>query len=214
MNDDLAARLRATPIVPLIQVDDPAVAVRTALALTRSGLTVIEVVLRSERALESLREVAAACPHALVGAGTVLSIEQAAQSIAQGARFIVSPGLDEQIVQEAQRLGSPVLPGIATPSEAQAARRLGLGTVKFFPAHLAGGAPMIQALASVFRGMYFMPSGGISMHNLAEFLSMPQVIACSGSWLTPASAIHARDYEQIATLAAQALSIAQHARGI
>ena len=205
--------LAANPVVPLVQADDPAVAVATSRALASGGLQVAEVVFRTDRALECLQAVADDVPEMIAGAGTVLSAEQAKAAIASGARFIVSPGLDDGVVSVAKDHGIPVYPGTMTPSEVQHAFNLGLDTVKFFPASIAGGVPALKALASVFRTMKFMPTGGVSPGNLAEFLAVPAVLACGGSWLTPADAIAAGDYQKITELAAEAVAIARAARG-
>ncbi|HKX57557.1 MAG TPA: bifunctional 4-hydroxy-2-oxoglutarate aldolase/2-dehydro-3-deoxy-phosphogluconate aldolase, partial [Xanthomonadales bacterium] len=190
----IESRLQSLPVVALIQAEDTAVAVATARALVAGGLTVLEVVMRTEAALDCVRAVKAEVEGAVVGAGTVLNAAHVNAAAEAGAGFIVSPGLSEAVVKTALGLGLPVYPGIATASELQSAWNMGLGTVKFFPASLAGGIPMIKALASVFRSMKFMPTGGISADNLAEYLAVPQVVACGGSWLTPAAAIRAGDY--------------------
>jgi len=205
--------LESNPVVPLVQADDPSVAVKTSRALAAGGLTVVEVVFRTDRALECLRSVADEVPEMIAGAGTVLSASQAEAAFEAGAQFIVSPGLDDGVVAVAQERGAPVYPGIVTPGELQHAFNLGLEIVKFFPASIAGGVPALKALSSVFRTMRFMPTGGVSAGNLAEFLALPAVLACGGSWLTPASAIEADDYDQITTLAQEALQIAAQARG-
>lgn len=204
--------LSKNPVVPLVQADDPAVAVQTSRALAAGGLQVAEVVFRTERALECLRAVADEVPEMVAGAGTVLSAEHAKAAIDNGAKFIVSPGLDDGVVGVAQERGVPVYPGTMTPSEVQHAFNLGLDTVKFFPASIAGGVPALKALASVFRTMKFMPTGGVSPGNLAEFLAIPAVLACGGSWLTPKDAITTGDYDAITKLAAEAVAIAAKAR--
>ncbi len=213
MTVNIDSILEAAPVVPLVQADDPAIAVKTARALAAGGLTVVEVVFRTDRALDCLKAVADEVPEMIAGAGTVLSAKQADAAFAAGAQFIVSPGLDDDVVATAQDRGAPVYPGIVTPSELQHAFNLGLSVVKFFPASIAGGVPALKALSSVFRTMRFMPTGGVSPGNLAEFLSVPAVLACGGSWLTPADAIAADDYSKITTLAAEALAIAASARG-
>ena len=210
---ELNERLRRAPLVPLVQADDPDTAVATAAALIEGGLSVIEVVLRSEAALDCLAAVADAHPEAIVGAGTVLTPAQAKQVVAAGARFVVSPGLHEGVVRVGRDAGLTVFPGIATATELQTAWNLGLDTVKFFPAGLSGGVPMIKALASVFRSVRFMPTGGVSAGNLADYLAVPAVIACGGSWLTPASAIAAGDFATVTRLATEARSIAAAAPG-
>ena len=213
MSIDINKTLESVPVVPLVQSDDPAAAVQISRALAAGGLTVAEVVFRTDRALECLKAVAEEVPEMIAGAGTVLSAEQAEAAVAAGAQFIVSPGLDDGVVAVAKERGVPVYPGIATPSELQHAFNLGLDTVKFFPASIAGGVPMLKALSSVFRAMRFMPTGGVSPRNLAEFLAVPAVLACGGSWLTPADAIASGDYDQITKLAKEAVQIATQARG-
>lgn len=205
--------LSKNPVVPLVQADDPAVAVETSRALAAGGLKVAEVVFRTDRALECLRAVADDVPEMIAGAGTVLSAEQANAALDHGAKFIVSPGLDDGVVAVAKEHGVPVYPGTMTPSEVQHAFNLGLDTVKFFPASIAGGVPALKALASVFRMMKFMPTGGVSPGNLADFLAIPAVLACGGSWLTPKDAIAAGNFDAITALAAEAVEITRTARG-
>lgn len=205
--------LTNNPVVPLVQAEDPAEAVQTSSALAAGGLQVVEIVLRTNRALECLEAVTGEVPDVIAGAGTVLSAEQATAALDCGAKFIVSPGLDEGVVSVAQGRGIPVYPGTITPTEVQHAFNLGLDTVKFFPASIAGGVPALNALASVFRNMKFMPTGGVSPDNLADFLALPAVLACGGSWLTPKDAIAAGNFEAITALAAEAVAIARKARG-
>ncbi len=212
MNTTLTERLGNAPIVPLVQADDPATAVATAEALHKGGLSVIEVVMRTPAALDCMREIIQSVPQVIVGAGTVLSAGQTREVLDVGAAFVVSPGLDQGVVSIAQAAGVPVYPGIATPSECQRAHNLGLDAVKFFPATLNGGVAMLKALGSVFRTIRFMPTGGISANNLAEYLALPSVLACGGSWLTPASEVAAGNFAAVTRLAEEALSIAAHAR--
>lgn len=200
--------LESLPVVPLVQAEDPGIAVEVSRALAAGGLTVAEVVFRTDRALECLAAVAADVPEMIAGAGTVLTAAQARQAIDNGARFIVSPGLDDGVVKTCQDSDIPVFPGIYTPSEIQHAFNLGLEVVKFFPASIAGGVPAIKAVAGVFRSMRFMPTGGISAKNLAEYLAVPSVLACGGSWLTPADAVAAGDFDTIKRLAREAIEIA------
>lgn len=204
INEILARR----PVVPLVQANDTAVAVKTSQALANGGLSVVEVVFRTERALECLQAVAEQVPDVVAGAGTVLSADQANAAVDNGAKFIVSPGLDDAVVGVALERGVPVYPGTITPGEVQRAFNLGLDTVKFFPASLAGGVPMLKALSSVFRTMKFMPTGGVTPSNLGEFLGVPAVLACGGSWLTPADEIAAGNYDAVTALAAEAVKIA------
>lgn len=213
MIEEILKRLRSAPVVPLVAPDDADSAIRTTRALVEGGLTVVEVVLRTPAAVPCLGEIVRAVPDAIIGAGTVLSEEQAGAVIDEGARFIVSPGLYAPVVKAAQAAGMPVFPGVSTASEAQNAWNMGLRTLKFFPASLAGGVPMLKALGSVFKDVSFMPTGGVSAANLGEFLALPSVVACGGSWLTPKSAIEHGDYAAITQLAAEAVSIANNVRG-
>jgi len=213
VNEDLLKRLEAAPIVPLVVPDDPETAIKTTQALVAGGLSVIEVVLRTSAAIECLGEVVRAVPDAIVGAGTVLSERQAAEVVFAGAQFIVSPGLYAPVVEYAASARLPIFPGVATASEAQNAWNMGLRSLKFFPASLAGGPPMLKALGSVFKDVRFMPTGGVSADNLGNYLALPNVLACGGSWLTPKSAIAEGNYEIISKLAAEAVAIANKMRG-
>jgi 2-dehydro-3-deoxyphosphogluconate aldolase/(4S)-4-hydroxy-2-oxoglutarate aldolase len=196
----------------LVQSNDPEVALETARALMLGGINVIEVVLRTTEALASLQKIAKELPLVSVGAGTVLNANQAEKAIDHGAKFIVSPGLNENVVSVSVANNMPVLPGVATATELQKAWNMDLRTVKFFPAGLAGGPKMLKALSSVFKDMEFMPTGGVNAATLANYLSVPAVLACGGSWLTPNDAIALRDFETITTLAKEALGIAAEAR--
>ncbi len=202
-------RLSQTPVIPLIQASDATIAVQTAKALLAGGLSVIEVVMRTPEALDCLSAIAADVPDAIVGAGTVLSAVQAQRAIGAGSKFLVSPGLHANVVETSQEAGVPIYPGVATPSEVQAAWNMGLRTLKFFPASLVGGAPMLKALGSVFRDVKFIPTGGVSAANLADFLALDAVLACGGSWLTPADAVNSGRFNEVTALAAEAAAIAQ-----
>ena len=209
---ELISRLQAAPVVPLVQADDPDVAIAITRALAAGGLTVIELVLRTPAAMECLEAITQLDDDLIVGAGTVLSAGQASEVLGRGARFIVAPGLDEATVTVAKNAGVPIFPGIMTPSEAMKALNLGLGEVKYFPASIAGGIPGLKALGSVFGDLRFMPTGGVSAANLADFLALPCVLACGGSWLTPVDAILDGDFDRITALATEAVQIALSAR--
>lgn len=212
MNSDIAYRLRAVPIVPLVQSRDTGVAVRTAKALVAGGLTVLEVVFRNVEAIECMAAIVEAVPDAITGAGTILNAEQAQLAVRAGAQFIVSPGLDDGVVDVAMDSDLPIYPGIATATELQCAWNMGLRAVKFFPAGQSGGPAMIKSLSSVFRDVSFMPTGGVSAANLAEYLAVPSVLACGGSWLTPKNEIENGNYDAVTALAGEAASIAAAAR--
>jgi len=213
MSNSLSERLASAPVVPLIGENDADRAVQTAEALAAGGLSVIEVVMRSNDAQKGMEAILAkASGDLIVGAGTVLTLDQAKSVRASGAQFIVSPGLVDEVAEYCLAEGIPFFPGTMTASEVQRAYALGLREVKFFPASLAGGVPMLKAFVSVFREMKFMPTGGVSASNLADFLALPSVIACGGSWLTPKDAVALGDYSQITNLASEAVAIAQSAR--
>lgn len=208
MSENLIKTLEAKRVVPLVQSENVDTALRISEALLEGGLDVLEVVLRTDVALDCLEAIANEFPHAHVGAGTVLSAEQSQDVIRRGANFIVSPGLDPASVKVANDAGIPILPGISTATELQQAWNMGLRTVKLFPASLVGGPKILKALSSVFRDVRFMPTGGVSPTNLHEYLAVPAVLACGGSWLTPEDAIAAGDFGAITQLAKDAIAIA------
>lgn len=210
---DIAKIISDTPVVPLVQADDAETAVKISRALAKGGLRVAEVLFRTDAALECLKAVDKHVPEMIAGAGTVLSAAQAQEAIDAGAKFIVSPGLDEDTVKLCQEQDIPIYAGTMTPSEVQRAFNLGLRVVKFFPGALAGGTSMLKTLGSVFRQMKFMPTGGVSIANLPDFLAVPSVLACGGSWLTPAAAIEAGNFDEITKLAAEAVAVAREVRG-
>ena len=204
----LISSLESKRVVPLVQSDDPKTALKISEALLEGGLDVLEVVLRTDAALDCLEAIAKEFPKAHVGAGTVLSADQSKEVIQRGASFIVSPGLDAASVKVAKDANLPILPGISTATELQQAWNMGLRKVKLFPASLVGGPKILKALSSVFRDVRFMPTGGVSPANLHEYLAVPAVLACGGSWLTPKDAIEAGDFAAITKLAKDAISIA------
>ena len=212
IEQQLEARLATAPVVPLIGANDTGIAVETANALNTGGLGVIEVVLRTDEAVDCMEAIAKQTSGLIVGAGTVLTVAQAEEVVARGAQFIVCPGLVDGVAEYCLKQDVPLYAGTMTAGEVQRAYALGLRTVKFFPASLAGGVPMLKALSSVLREMRFMPTGGVSAANLGEFLTLPSVVACGGSWLTPADEIAAGNYDAITKLAQEAVAIGQQAR--
>ena len=205
---ELLSSLDAKKVVPLVQSDDPKTALKISEALLEGGLDVLEVVLRTDAALDCLEAIAKEFPNAHVGAGTVLSEDQSKEVVRRGASFIVSPGLDPASVKYAQSIDMPILPGVSTATELQYAWNMGLRTVKLFPSSLVGGPKMIKALSSVFRDVRFMPTGGVNPGNLKEHIDVPAVLACGGSWLTPKDAIESGDFAAITKLAKEAIAIA------
>ena len=200
--------LAETPVVPVVVLEDAANAVPVARALVAGGVSVIEVTMRTAAAADAIAAISAEVPEAHVGAGTVLSAHQAEDIIKAGARFIVSPGLQDDVVAVANERSAPIIPGVATATETQRAWNMGLRLLKFFPAGQAGGVAMIKALSAVFRDVEFMPTGGVSTNNLAEYLAVPSVLACGGSWLTPTDAIREGNFQKITQLAAEAVRLA------
>ncbi|MEP3050891.1 MAG: bifunctional 4-hydroxy-2-oxoglutarate aldolase/2-dehydro-3-deoxy-phosphogluconate aldolase [Erythrobacter sp.] len=212
MADQLSSQLEKTPVVPLIGENDPDTALQTAFALESGGLNVIEVVMRSNGAQRGMEKIIQNSSNLIVGAGTVLTLDQAKSVLDSGAQFIVSPGLVDEIALYCLDNKVPIFPGTMTAGEVQRAYALGLRDVKFFPASLAGGVPMLKALSAVFRKMRFMPTGGITAANLSDYLALPSVLACGGSWLTPKDAIATGDFGRISQLAREAAAIAHTPR--
>lgn len=174
--------LKKIRLVPVVVIEDAAMAAPLAEAIAAGGLHCVEITLRTEEALAAIGTMAARADM-LVGAGTVLTIEQAKAAVDKGARFIVSPGMSPSLVDWCLARQVPVIPGCATPTEIQLAMEKGLDTVKFFPAEQLGGVKMLATLTAVFQAMQFMPTGGITAGNLPDYLALPQVVACGGSWL-------------------------------
>ena len=193
--------LAAHRIIPVIVIDDAGHAVDLAHALAEGGIPCAEVTLRTPAGLDAIRAMAAV-PGFTVGAGTVVSPDQVDAVAAAGAAFVVSPGLDLEIVAACRAIGLGVLPGVATASEAMAALRAGIDVVKFFPADRLGGLGTIRALAAPLPQLGFVPSGGVTRESLAEYLADPAVPAVSGSWMAPRALINNRDFAEIRRLAA------------
>jgi len=199
--------LSAARLVPVVVLDDAKHADPLAAALAAGGLPVAEVTFRTAAAEESIRAMAAR-GDMLVGAGTVLTVEQVDRAVAAGASYIVSPGLSRAVVERCREHGVLALPGAVTATEVQAALELGLTAVKFFPAATSGGAPAIKALAAPFGGLGFVPTGGIGPKNLHEYLAIDAVLAVGGSWMVPRDVVAAEDFAQITTLTAHAVALA------
>lgn len=211
MNEML--RLKSAGVVPVVVLDRAEDAVPTARALLAGGVDVMEITFRTEAAAASIRAVAEACPEMLVGAGTVITLEQCRQAVACGARFIVAPGFDAEVVRWCVEQDVAVTPGCVTPTEIMAAMKLGLRVVKFFPAGIYGGLKAMKALSAPFGGVRFIPTGGVDARNLGEYLSAPFVHAVGGSWLCPKAEIAAGHFEQITALCREASGIVREVRG-
>lgn len=201
-------------IVPVIKLDHPARdAAPLAKALCAGGVPVAEVTFRALGAPEAIRRMKEACPELLAGVGTVTNPEQVDQALEAGAQFIVSPGLDEDLVRYCQERNVPVYPGCTTASEYHTALKLGLEVIKFFPAEQSGGLAKIKALAAPFPQFKVMPTGGISLENLAEYLACPVIAACGGSYMVTAQLIDRQDWDEITRLCEQSREIVRRLRG-
>ena len=202
---EMLNKLSAVGIVPVIKIDDVEKAVPLAKALCDGGLPCAEVTFRTDAAEESIRRISKELPDMLVGAGTVLTIDQVDRALAAGAKFIVSPGLNPTIVKYCVDKGVLITPGCATPSDIEKALELGLKVVKFFPAEPNGGLNYIKAIAAPYTSVKFMPTGGINAKNLNEYLSYDKIVACGGSWMVDAKLIDAGDFEAITKLTREAV---------
>lgn len=196
--------LGTTRVLPVVTLDDADLAVPLVAALVDAGLTVVEITLRTDAALEAIRRVVDAAPGAIVGAGTTTSAGLARAALEAGARFLVSPGLDPDVIDEAADHGVLAIPGVATPTEVQRAVQLGCSTVKLFPAEIVGGTRLIEALSAVWPDVRFVPTGGISPANAATYLSLAPVLAVGGSWMVPRDSVVTRDWAAVTAAAAAA----------
>lgn len=200
-------------VVPVVVLEDAKDAVPLVEALVKGGLPCAEVTFRTDAAEESIRLMCEKYPEMLVGAGTVLTTEQVDRAVAAGAKFIVSPGFDAEIVDYCLEKEIPVLPGCITPSEVAQAVKRGLKTVKFFPAEQAGGLPMIKAMAAPYTMLKFMPTGGISTKNLKDYLGFDKIICCGGSWMVKRDMIRNKEFDKIAEMTKEAVELAASVRG-
>ncbi len=197
----LSEIMRASPVIPVIRIDQPEHAVPIARALQAGGLRVLEITLRTAHGLEAIKAIAQAVPNVIVGAGSVTQAEQFQRVKDAGAMFAVSPGLTSSLIHAAQRSELPFLPGVMTPTEAMVAREAGCAELKLFPAVLAGGVAMLKAMAGPLQDLVFCPTGGITQQTAASFLACSNVACIGGSWLTPADAIAQGDWASLTALA-------------
>ena len=207
-----AGLLEVSPVIPVVTVDNPDHAVPVARALLAGGIPIIELTLRTDRALEALAAIRADVPDILIGAGTVLRPRQADDAVEHGARFVVSPGASLPLLRHLVTLPVPVLPGVATVSEVLTALDHGLTDLKFFPAGPAGGPSYLSALAAPVPQARFCPTGGVTPDNMADYLALRNVPAIGGSWLTPAGVLTSQDWARISTLAQDARNRASQAQ--
>jgi 2-dehydro-3-deoxyphosphogluconate aldolase / (4S)-4-hydroxy-2-oxoglutarate aldolase len=203
----LDALLRAGPVIPVVTIEDVASAVPIARALLAGGIAVIEVTLRTPAGLEAIRRIARDVEGALPGAGTVLDARQAEAAISAGAAFLVSPGATPALLSATRNLPVPLLPGIATASEAMLAMEQGLSRLKFFPAEAAGGVAMLKSLQGPLGDLIFCPTGGIDLAKAPSYLALSNVACVGGSWLTPAKVLAEQAWDRITQLALQAAAL-------
>lgn len=199
-------------LVPVVTMDDPQKAVTLARALEEGGLPLAEITFRTQAAEESIRRITDSLPHILVGAGTVLTIEQARAAQSAGASFIVAPGFNPKIVDYCLEHDILVVPGVDSPTLIEAALEKGLSLVKFFPAEQSGGLPFLKAIAAPYQGLRFMPTGGVYLKNILKYLGYEPVVACGGSWICPAPLIAKGDFFAITTLTRNAVLLLETIR--
>lgn len=212
MNETLK-KIGETGIIPVVVLNKTSDAEPLAESLIKGGLPCAEVTFRTDAAEESIRAIAKKFPEMFVGAGTVLTTEQADRAVDAGAKFIVSPGLNPKVVEHCLKKNYPITPGIMTPSELEIALGFGLDVVKFFPAENAGGLKMIKAISAPYTMMKFMPTGGINTTNVRDYLACDKILACGGSWMVKGDLINAGDFAKIQELTKEAATIVKESRG-
>ena len=211
---DMIETLKAPGIIPVIVIEKEEQAVPLARALVAGGLNVLEITYRTAAASAAIAAIRREVPEAVVGAGTILTVDMLESAKASGAAFCVAPGFDPAVVSAAAAIDMPFCPGIATASELSQALSAGCRMVKFFPAEAAGGVGMIKNLLGAFRftGVKFMPTGGVKISNVAEYLSVPEIVCAGGTWIVPKDALAAGDYVKIEALAHEAAELVRTVR--
>ena len=203
--EKLISELKKHKIVPVIKIEDPGDIIPLGKALINGGLPVAEITFRTAAAAEAISKAAEAFPEMLIGAGTVITPEQADQALEAGARFIVAPGFNPRVVSHVLEKNAIMIPGVNNPSQIEAALEMGLSALKFFPAEASGGLPMLKAMAAPYGDVDFMPTGGINVNNIRGYLENPRVIACGGSWMVPGNLISSGDFAKIEELVREAV---------
>ena len=211
--NNVIKKLGEIGIVPVVSITDAGKAVRLAEALVEGGIPCMEITFRTEAGAEAIRLISKAMPEILVGAGTVLTTAQADAAIDAGAKFLVAPGFNPKTVDYAIEKGIPMLPGCATPSDMEQAIARNLEVVKFFPAQQAGGLAYIKAVSAPYTSLSFMPTGGINIGNLKEYISFKRILACGGSWMVSPELIDAGRFGEITKYSAEAVEAVKQARG-
>ena len=206
-------QVAACGVVPVVVLEDAEQAVPTAKALLKGGINAMEITFRTAAAKESIARVAAEVPEMIVGAGTVVNVQQVHDAVEAGAKFVVSPGSDAEVIAEAIKLNVPITPGVVTPSEIMLGLKLGIRVFKFFPAETFGGLKTIKALAGPFPQIKFLPTGGINQNNAEEYFKNPKILAVGGSWMVSKDMINAGDFDGIAEKSAAATALFRQVRG-
>jgi 2-dehydro-3-deoxyphosphogluconate aldolase / (4S)-4-hydroxy-2-oxoglutarate aldolase len=209
---DAISTLERLGVVPVVELKAVEAAAPLLDALSAGGLPVAEVTLRTPAAIDAIRALRRSHPHALIGAGTVLSVVDAETVLEAGAQFVVSPVADPEVIDLCRSAGVLIAAGACTPTEVDAAVRAGAGLVKFFPAEAMGGTACLKALTGPFAGVRFMPSGGIGAANVARYLRLPQVVACGGSWMVAPMLIDERRFDRVELLTRQAMALVRDVR--
>ncbi len=210
--DQFLSELKQVGIVPVIKIDTAENAVPLAAALQAGGLPAAEITFRSDAAADAIRAISKSMPGIFICAGTVLNVETAKRALDAGAKAIISPGTNMELVRWCVKQGVTVIPGCATPTEVEACMREGLTTVKLFPAAVLGGVAMLKALAGPYFNMGFMPTGGISPSNVKEYLALNNVVACGGSWIAPEKLLKEKRFDEIQRLAEEAAKLRDEIR--
>lgn len=203
---NIQTELSSIGLIPVVILNDAKNAVPLAKALCAGGIPTAEVTFRTAAAKESIAAICKEVPQILVGAGTITSIDMAKEAVAAGAKYIVSPGLNPDVVNWCLSQNVPIFPGVATPTEIEKALGLGLTTLKFFPAEQNGGISILKALASPYRSVSFIPTGGIGLKNMNDYLSLPNVAACGGSWICPSDLVDNGQFDKITDICMQSIS--------
>ncbi|MBC8264266.1 MAG: bifunctional 4-hydroxy-2-oxoglutarate aldolase/2-dehydro-3-deoxy-phosphogluconate aldolase [Anaerolineales bacterium] len=210
---DLLEKLGHLGLVPVVKIERAEDAVELGRALLAGGLPCAEITFRTAAAEDAIRRISSSLPEIIVGAGTVLSVDQADKAVSAGARFIVSPGFNQKVVDWCLQNEIPVTPGVMTPTEIDMALDRGLNILKFFPAEAIGGIAVLKAISAPYGGVKFIPTGGINKNNLADYLALPSVHCCGGSWLVKANLISAGKFDEITQLTQDAMSVVRQVRG-
>ena len=210
---EMMQQLKKIGIIPVVVLNDASDALPLARCLMEGGLPCAEVTFRTAAAEESIRQMAQAYPDMIVGAGTVLTTEQADRAIGAGAKFIVSPGFNPKVTEYVLKKGIPMTPGVCTPTEIEAALQFDLDVLKFFPAEPSGGLKMIKALAAPYVGLQFMPTGGINAANVRDYLAYDRIVACGGSWMVNGSLVKEGKFDEILNMVREAAAIVKEIRG-